>query len=304
VIAANPCAEQLLEDKDACNLFEQYLPRIEDIADFVQCARLGLMVTKTVAAQKFIHKGTGDAVGRNRRVGIGVTGFCAAEHLRNPGVYDAVYKDLEDFDREYSRLIRCNESVRLTTVKPSGTSSLLPGVPPGVHPEYAPYYVRRITFAANNPLVGVARDHGYGVEPKLNIDGSYDYNSMIVSFPVKALDGAITERQLSAVDQLENQLFLQTHWSDSSVSMTCYYKPEELPQLREWLEEHYPDCVKTASFLRHSGHGFKQAPYEEITEERYRELRGRTRPITYIAACSDETESAGLECGSGGCPVK
>src|ERR1019366_5732206 len=115
---------------------------------------------------------TQEVVNRNHRLGIGVTGFYAAQDFHDSGIFDAVYSHLEDLDREYSKLIGCGESIKLTTVKPSGTNSLLPGVPPGVHPEFADYYLRRVTFAANNPIVTVARDHGYDVEPKLNIDGS------------------------------------------------------------------------------------------------------------------------------------
>lgn len=302
VIGVNPCSEIGGESHEACNLFELFLPRLEDINEFVDAARLGLMVTKTISTLPFIDPKTSDVVRRNHRLGIGVTGFCAAQHFHNPGVFDAVYKAVEEADADYSKLMRCGESIKLTTVKPSGTLSLLPGVPPGVHPEFAPFYVRRITFAANNPLVDVARDHGFPVEPKINIDGSLDFNSMIVSFPVKALDGAITEKSLSAVNQLENQMFLQRHWSDNSVSMTCYYRPEELPAIQEWLGEHYTDHVKAASFLRHSGHGFKQAPYEAISRERYDALRARVTPITYVASCSDEADS--LECTSGHCPTK
>jgi ribonucleoside-diphosphate reductase alpha chain/ribonucleoside-triphosphate reductase len=210
---------------------------------------------------------------------------------------------MERKDKKYSKLIGCGESIKLTTVKPSGTSSLLPGVPPGVHPEFADHYIRRITFAANNPLVDLARERGFSVEPMLNLDGSYNYGSMIVDFPVKAREGAVMEHQLSAVDQLENQLFLQRHWSDSAVSMTCYYKPEELPEIQEWLSEHYEDEVKTCSFLRHQGHGFKQAPYERITGEQYAEMSSRTRPITRIDDCS-ELELDSLECATGACPTR
>lgn len=304
VIGVNPCAEVNCESHEACNLFELFLPNFDDINEFVEAAVLGYKVVKTISTLKFIHPKTNEVVGRNHRLGIGVTGFCAAQKFHNPGVFDAVYSAVEEADKEYSKTMRCGESIKLTTVKPSGTLSLLPGVPPGVHPVFAPYYLRRITFAANNPLVDVARDHGFDVEPKLNIDGSSDFNSMIVAFPVKALDGAITERSLSAVNQLENQLFLQTHWADNSVSMTCYYHPSELPAIQEWLGEHYADHVKTASFLRHSGHGFKQAPYEEITAEQYEAYAARTRPITYVATCSEDVDADSLECKTGACPTK
>ncbi len=304
VVGVNPCGEIPLASHEACNLAELYLPNLLDINEFRDAAELMYMAVKTISLLPFQHPKTNQIVGKNHRLGIGVTGFCAAQHLFNPGIYDAVYDHLEDFDKEYSHVLRTSESIKLTTVKPSGTNSLLPGVPPGVHPEFAPFYLRRVTFATNNPLVEAARDHGFAVEPKINIDGSLDYNSMIVEFPVKARDGAIMARDLTAVEQLENQLFLQTHWSDNAVSMTCYYKPEELPTIQEWLGEHYQEHMKTGSFLRHHGHGFVQAPYEEIAEERYNELFAKTTPITNVKVRFEMESDPSLECEGGVCPIK
>lgn len=305
VAGVNPCGEIPLASHEACNLAELYLPNLEDINEFQEAAELMYMAVKTISTLKFQHPKTNQIVAKNRRLGIGVTGFCAApDYYQHPGVFDAVYAHLEEVDKEYSRLIRTNESIKLTTVKPSGTSSLLPGVPPGVHPDYAPYWLRRITFSTGNPLVEAAIANGFHVEPKINIDGSHDLNSMIVEFPVKARDGAITAAQLTAVQQLENQLFLQRHWSDNSVSMTCYYRPEEMPEIQEWLGEHYETDVKSASFLRHQGHGFLQAPYEAITEEKYNQLTSKSRPITNVTITYEMELDPSLECAGGSCPIK
>jgi ribonucleoside-triphosphate reductase len=304
VVGVNPCGEITLASHEACNLAEIYLPRISDIHEFEEAARLQYMAVKTISMLPFIHPKTNAIVTKNRRLGIGVTGFCAAQHLHNPGIFDAVYESLEDFDKEYSRTIRSNESIKLTTVKPSGTNSLLPGVPPGVHPDYSPHYIRRITFAANDPLVEVAREYGYHVEPKVNLDKTRDLNTMVVDFPIKVADGTITAKDLTAVQQLENQLFLQRHWSDNSVSMTCYYRPGELPGIKAWLKDNYKNNVKTASFLLHSEHGFDQAPYQEITAEQYAEMAGKVRPITQIVDRESRSILESVECGTGGCPIK
>lgn len=305
VVGVNPCGEITLASHEACNLAELYLPRLADVEEFRDAAELMYMAVKTISTLPFLHPKTNAIVSKNRRLGLGVTGFCAASQFAlNPEYFDAVYEHLEDLDKEYSRVLRVNESIKLTTVKPSGTNSLLPGIPPGVHPEFAPYYIRRITFAADDPLVEAALANGFHAEPKINLGGGRDLNSMVVDFPVKALDGAITAHQLTAIQQLENQLMLQTHWSDNSVSMTCYYRQEELPVIQEWLSEHYTENVKTASFLLHKGHGFEQAPYEEITQECYEEMRSRTTPITSIVDRRILSTLSSQECEGGACPIK
>jgi hypothetical protein len=81
-----------------------------------------------------------------------------------------------------------------------------------------------------------------------------------------------------------------------------YYKIEELPQIKEWLDKNYSTNVKTVSFLLHSDHGFMQAPLEEITEEEY---YSRMLTLSSIASVSiKESDMTVSECESGACPVK
>lgn len=299
----NPCAEQTLESYECCDLFEQYLPRLRTREEFVTAARLGYKVCKTVLQLPFAWEETERVVRRNQRLGIGVSGYCQAPHFGS-GDYTAVYRELEGLDDRYSREIGAARSIKLTTVKPSGTVSLLPGVTPGVHPAYSRHYIRRIRFSANDPIVAACRDAGYGVEPVLQFDGSYDHATQVVSFPVDAGEGTVVAADVSAVDQLEMQQFLQRYWSDNNVSVTVYYRDAELPAIREWLSQNYRDGVKTVSFLRHSEHGFRQAPYEEITAEKFAELSAGTRPIDLLDGSRQWDVIDSLECAGGACPVK
>ena len=102
--------------------------------------------------------------------------------------------------------------------------------------------------------------------------------------------------------------WLQTVWSDNSVSVTVYYKKEELSEIKEWLRKNYNDSVKTISFLLHSDHGFQQAPYEKISLETYEEAIRNTRPITSTEgicySAGDEKHVGDGECANGVCPVK
>lgn len=185
--------------------------------------------------------------------------------------------------------------------KPSGTLSLLPGVTPGIHPAFAKHMIRRIRISSDNPLVATCKEHGYHVEYCKQFDGTDDYGTVVVEFPFKHSDNVVLAKDLSAIDQLEWVKKVQTVWSDNSVSCTVYYRIEELPTIRQYLKENYNTCFKSLSFLLHSGHGFVQAPLEEITEERYNELVAKTTVITGV----EEAEFSGdFECAGGVCPIR
>lgn len=246
------------------------------------------------------HKETEEIVSKNMRMGIGITGVMQATKEQLSWL-DETYVFLRMVDKEYSEEHGFNVSIKLTTVKPSGTLSLLPGVPPGAHPGYAEFMIRRITVDSDHPLINVCREHGYDVEYKLNIDGTTDYGSMIVSLPFKYGKGTRVAKDVSLFDQLDTIRFLQKNWSDNSVSCTIYYDKEQLPEIRKYLEKHYQNNFKTLSFMQYSGHGFKQAPFEEITEEQYNEFSARTRIITGLNSVSYESND---ECPGGVCPVR
>jgi ribonucleotide reductase alpha subunit len=235
------------------------------------------------------------------RMGIGVTGVLQSTE-EQVGWLDDCYKHLRQFDWMYSTIHKWPISIKLTTVKPSGTLSLLPGVTPGIHPGYARHMIRRIRIASNHPLVSVCREHGYDVEYQRNFDGSEDRGTVVVSFPFRYPDNAVLAKDMTAIDQLKLIGKLQTIWSDNSVSCTVYYKKEEIPAIKAYLAEHYTKEHKSLSFLLHSDHGFQQAPYEEITEELYNQLVKNTKLITQVDEITfDELDA---DCASGACPVR
>jgi len=234
------------------------------------------------------------------RMGIGLTGILQASEEQNSWMSEG-YEYLRDFDNRYSELKDLNPSIKLTTVKPSGTLSLLPGVTPGIHPAYALYMYRRIRIAAEHPLVQLCREHGYPVEYQQNFDGTDDYNTVVVTFPFSYPENTKLASEMTALDQLKEIKRLQENWSDNSVSCTIYYRKEEIPEIRDYLNKHYRNNHKSLSFLLHSEHGFKQAPYEEITKEQYEELLSKTKVITSISSAEFE---GGDECATGACPIR
>ncbi len=302
VRGVNPCSEISLEPYECCNLAEIYLPNLTDADEFVKVAKLLYMAQKAISCMKYSHPRTQEVVSRNHRLGLGITGYLQSDFYEDHSAFTSVYKTLEEFDRYYSSVLGTKPSIKLTTVKPSGTLSLLPGVTPGGHPGFSPFYIRRIRFASNDPIVEACRNNGYSMEPQLESDGKYNMDTMVIDFPVKLPYEAICTKDVTAINQLDNLKFLQTYWADNSVSVTIYYKLEELPAIKNWLSDHYNDSIKSVSFLLHSGHGFKQAPYEEITADSYYSMLEKLQPLTFSDKGNFEMSS--VECEGGQCPVR
>jgi len=297
----NPCAEQSLEDYETCCLAEIYLCNIESKEELKDIATLLYRINKHSLRLPSHHPETEAIVHKNMRMGIGVTGVLQATEEQRSWL-EETYEHLRKYDKIYSEVKGWPTSIKLTTCKPSGTLSLLPGVTPGIHPGYARYMIRRIRIASNSPLVEVCRNHGYKVEYVRNFDGTDERGTMVVEFPFRYPDNAVLANDTTALDQLEYVKWLQTVWSDNAVSCTVYYRDEELPAIREYLTANYNTNFKSLSFLRHSGHGFDQAPYEEINKELYDEMVANSTLITSVNG--DITFEADEECATGACPIK
>ena len=297
----NPCAEQSLANFETCCLAEVYLPNIESYKELLEVSRLLYRINKHSLAIPCAIEETEDIVHKNMRMGIGVTGYLQATDEQRSWLSDC-YEQLRIYDDEYSRLAGFPNSIKLTTVKPSGTLSLLAGVTPGAHPGYSQYYIRRIRMASDSDLVGTARRNGYPVEFVRNFDGTEDKSTSVVSFPCSFPKGTKLAGDMTAIDQLEVIKRLQAEWSDNAVSVTIYYRKEELDEIKKWLAVNYKN-VKSVSFLLHNDHGFDQAPMEEITEQVFKEMSALVTPITSLESLSmDDIEIQ--DCEGGACPVR
>jgi len=295
----NPCGEISLADRECCNLSELYLNRLQSFEEMVDCAVLLYKTQKAISALPFLHDETNKVVHKNMRLGLGITGVCQSLHKLS--WLDGVYTHLRQFDKEWSENRGWPTSIKLTTIKPSGTLSLLGGATPGVHPAFAPYYIRRVRMSSSDTLVKLVRGAGYHVEFALNFDGTRNHDTVVCEFICAAGDGAILAKNVTAVEQLDLVKQMQTLWSDNAVSVTVYYGPKELDAIKIWLRNNYKNGIKSVSFLRHSEHGFQQAPYEEITLEQYQERRLKVKPVSGVIQAQIID---GLECESGACPIK
>jgi len=297
----NPCAEQSLANFETCCLAEIYLPNIDNYEELLRVSRLLYRINKHSLAIPCAIEETEDIVHKNMRMGIGVTGYLQATEEQRSWLSDC-YEQLRIYDDEYSRLAGFPSSIKLTTVKPSGTLSLLAGVTSGAHPAYSQYYIRRIRMASDSDLVRTAREHGYPVEYVRNFDGTEDKGTSVVSFPCSFPEGTVLAENMTAVDQLEVIKRLQAEWSDNAVSVTIYYRKEELESIKEWLRINYKN-VKSVSFLLHNDHGFDQAPLEAITKQDFDKLSALVTPITSLTQLNmDDIDIQ--DCEGGACPVR
>jgi ribonucleoside-triphosphate reductase len=304
----NPCAEQSLHNHETCCLSELYLPNIKTKEELFTCAKYMYRVCKHSLSLPFPDSPeTERIVHKNMRIGIGVTGYLQATDEQRSWLSDC-YVFLRDYDVQYSREHGFPVSIKITTVKPSGTLSLLAGCTSGIHPGFARYYIRRIRISSDSPLVSLVKSYGYPVEYSRRFDGTDDHTTQIISFPYTLPENTVLAENCTAVEQLEWMKKAQTEWSDNSVSITVYYRKHEIPEIKEWLLKNYNNCVKTVSFLLHNDHGFDQAPLEAISKEKYDAMVASVKPITDLTGICYTSENMDLlsenECVGGACPMR
>ena len=303
-IGVNPCAEATLENGEPCNLTEMALCNFDSEEEFIAASRLMQRYAKRVTMERYHHPVSQSVIERNRRTGNGITG-CLASKLFVPDVLDKSYTAIQDEDEKYSKELGIPRSKRTTVVKPSGTMSKVLDCNgyEGIHAAYSRYIIQRIRMASNDPLIPKLRAAGHHVEPVIRFDGTLDPQTLVVDFYVAAPEGSpVADEDWDTWKQLDVLKMAQKHWADQSVSVTVYYKKEDIPKLKEWLAQNLP-FVKSISFLCHNDHGFIQAPKEAITQEQYEMLSRDIKPIS-IEDIQEGEMLEGMECEGGACPLR
>jgi len=299
----NPCCEISLNNYETCCLSEIYLSNVESYEELKEIATIVYRICKHSLLLNCHHIDTQNIIHKNSRIGVGITGYMQSSEEQKSWL-EPLYEYLREYDNEYSEKLNIPKSIKLTTVKPSGTLSLLAGVTSGCHPAIYQYFIRRIRIASTNPLIDLCKSNGYKTEYQKNFDGTEDKNTMVVEFPCCYPEGSKLAKDMSAVDQLEVVKDLQYKWSDNSVSCTIYYRLHELDEIKFWLSKNFRFNVKTCSFLLHNDHGFVQAPFEEISKEDYENLIKHVKPIKYGNIILEESPDMSGECSGGVCPIR
>ena len=306
IMGYNPCAEQSLESYECCTLVETYLNRHESIEDFKRTLKFAYLYAKTVTLLPTHWEETNAIMQRNRRIGTSVSGV--ANFSDNKGLpvlrkwLDEGYMVIKDYDRGYSEWLGIRESIKMTTVKPSGTVSILAGESPGVHWSVGgKYFLRAIRFANSDPMLPLFKLANYRVEP-----ASEDAKgTSVVFFPVKS-DALRSEKEVSIYEKIDLAATAQYEWSDNSVSVTVSFNPENESSDVKRVLHMYDGKLKTVSFLPSGNHTYAQMPYTQITEEEYEEARMTLFPIdfkgVYAGMASDAIGEA--YCMTDACEVK
>ena len=283
VVGSNPCGEQMLESFELCNLVETFPSRHSSYKEYEITLKFAYLFAKTVTLIPTHDQRTNAIQLRNRRIGTSQSGITNsfARHGRRAHFQwcDKGYKYLRELDLIYSEWLCVVTSKRITTVKPSGTVSLLPGVAPGIHYPISEFYIRRIRIGTGSRILRALAKAGYAIEPAVNTDGTF-----VVSIPVQEQEFVKCESDVTMWEQLENVAGMQKWWSDNSVSVTIKFDPKtEGASLADALEL-FEDRLKSVSFLPKSEHGYVQAPYEPITKEQYHEMKSKLKPLDLSAA--------------------
>ena len=286
---ANPCLEVQLESFELCNLGELFPSRHETLDEFKRTIKFAYLYCKTITLVPTHNEHTNAVVMRNRRIGLSMSGIQDAiaklgrrEFLR---WCDEGYKYLQRLDQIYSDWLCVPRSKRMTSVKPSGSVSLLPGVSPGIHYPHSKYYFRTIRIAKTSRLLPPLRDAGYRIEQDV-----CDASSMVVYFPIKEKLFKRSKADVSIWEQVANAAALNRFWADNMVSITVTFKPEEETQIQPVLEA-FEDQLKSVSFLPLSDHGYAQAPYQTITEEEYEAAIAELKSVDFDVVEHEVTDS-------------
>jgi ribonucleoside-triphosphate reductase (thioredoxin) len=287
VMGFNPCVEQQLEDAELCCLVETFPAKHDTYEDYLRTLEIAYMYGKTVTLINTHWPETNAIMLKNRRIGLSQSGVVQAFNKFGRRQMlkwcNKAYKHVGELDKEYSDWLCVPRSVRMTSIKPSGTVSLLNGSTPGIHYPEDEYYIRRIRFSADSTLLPALKEAGYKIEKD-----SYSPNTMCVEFPVHEPFFKKGKRDISMWEQLEIAAQYQYYWADNSVSITVTFHPDEADQIKDALEM-YEARLKAVSFLRYEETGYEQAPYEPILKEEYDEMIKGITPIQKI-----ETNEGGV----------
>lgn len=277
----NPCLEQTLESYELCCLVETFPARHENLADFLKTIKYAYLYAKTVTLGMTHWEETNEIISRNRRIGCSVTGiaqFIAKHGEEELKVWlEAGYAEIQRWDKIYSEWFEIPLSIKTTSVKPSGTVSLLAGATPGVHFPISGFYLRNVRFAMNSPLLIPLKRANYPIEP----DERDREHTMVVTFPIDVGKGVKTLEDTTMEDQLHLAALLQRHWADNQVSCTVTFNPKKEGHLIEDALRRYETQLKGISFLPEEGHEYIQAPYIKCTEDDYNRIKSQLKPLVF-----------------------
>ncbi len=266
----NPCGEIYLRSKQFCNLTSIVIrPKdtVETLKKKMELATLLGTYQSTLTNFGYLSKKWKENCEEERLLGVSLTGYYDNPIIRNDEVLEILKNHSIEINKKYAERFSINASTAITCVKPHGNSGQLLGVGSGMHPWYAPYFVRRVRISHTDTLLQMARDQGVPTLPEVG-QSEGTATTYVLEFPVKAPEGAIFKDEVSALDLMKEWKRLKEHFVEHNPSATIYVGPDEWIKVGNFVYENW-DTVGGLSFLPRSNHVYQLAPYEAITKEEY-----------------------------------
>lgn len=313
----NPCGEILLQSKQCCNLTTNNMMAFvegdslneEKLTDIL---RLSTRVAIRMTLVDIELPDWNQVMKEDRIIGISLTGMMDMmnknhmDHDSLAALLKRLREEVHAEGRRYSAELKINAPKLMTTIKPEGSLSNLPGVSSGIHYAHSSYYIRRIRISATDPLYKMIA--AQGSYPVYNENGQTDENCSIkvIEFPMKSPEGR-TKYDVGAIEQLELYKMSMENWSDHNTSITVHVRDHEWEEVAQWIYDNF-DCIVGITFLPLTEDTYPLLPYERMTKEDYEERIKKVKPIDYELLAeydnSDEHEIIDSDCENGACPVR
>lgn len=311
VVGVNPCAEITLRSAGVCNLTETVIRHgdtLEQVLNKIRIATIMGTFQSMLTDFRYVRNVWKKNQEEERLLGVSLTGIMDHEILSTTSdEAKAWFKEMKlcaiTTNKVWAEKLGINQSVAITTVKPSGTVSQLVDSASGEHARFSEYYVRTVRADKKDPLAQLMRQQGFPVEDCVMKPETTD----IFSFPVKAPAHAVFRNDRTAIEQLDHYLMVQTLWSEHNVSITVYVKDHEWMGVGDWVYRNF-DAIAGVSFLPHSDHSYQQAPYTECTQAEFEALRDRMPAFDWDALHLFEKDDSTvnvkeLACSAGQCEL-
>jgi ribonucleoside-diphosphate reductase alpha chain len=310
----NPCSEIILRDREFCNLSEVVIRATDSVESLKEKVRLATILgtfQSILTNFKYLSKKWNENCTEERLLGVSLTGIMDNDLTNGRRGLEETAKVLEELksvavetNKEWAAKIGIPQSASVTCVKPSGTVSQLTDAASGIHARHNPYYVRTVRGDKKDPLAIMMADMGFPCED----DVMKPDHTLVFSFPMKSPDQAVFRTDMTAIEQLELWKVYQDAWCEHKPSVTISVKEEEWMDVGAWCYKYF-DYMSGVSFLPFSDHTYRQAPYQDCSEDEYQKLLGEM-PKNVDWSLLSNYESTDLTlgaqemaCAAGGCEI-
>jgi len=310
----NPCSEIILRPNSMCNLTEIVVRENDTLESLLEKAKIASILgtfQSTLTHFPYLRKTWAVNCEEERLLGVSMTGIMDNDLLNNnhhelPDILDQIRYCVIDVNAYFAKELGINPSVATTAVKPSGTVSQLVNSASGIHRRHSKYYIRSVRGDNKDPMTKFLKDSGIPNEPEVNKPDQ----TTVFYFPIKSPDTALTRETETAINQLELWKTYQLHWCEHKPSITVTVRDHEWPEVGTWVWNNF-DILSGVSFLPYSDHTYRQAPYQECSEEEYNKMVERMpkeirwEDLSFYEEDDNTTGVQSLSCAAdgGGCEI-